>query len=348
MMMRRSKDSLFLIGIFIVLFSFSTSVYQSWLLRRMDAEGRLRVGASQQVRRRKDNVVDVADRPREGDKDGANAKSPYKSSAAQLKQGASSPSTVASTSSSSSSSPPHTVQQQQDEYVKNINNQVRKSLSRPKPWSKKPKGWETYGFHRTRRHFKCKLHAHDQTKPLPSLEDWKFLIDTYRDVVNDTSTKFDDPIPPTDGYTLTNERGERTPAPLYASRSETRGGRGLFASRDIREGELVMDGASSDYAFPDAMSWRRFVFTLAARSGTRKKACDVIDWCWTQQTEKSNGKYRIFSAMNISILLNGGDEGVWNVNPRSKLSSKFYATRDIKKGELSEVCCSARETLHSA
>lgn len=47
-----------------------------------------------------------------------------------------------------------------------------------------------------------------------------------------------------------------------------------------------------------------------------------------------NGKYKIFSAINISILLNSGnsDDEV-NINPESETSSKFYSLRDIMKGE---------------
>mmetsp|Transcript_26426 Transcript_26426/g.48625 ORF Transcript_26426/g.48625 Transcript_26426/m.48625 type:complete len:392 (+) Transcript_26426:53-1228(+) len=191
----------------------------------------------------------------------------------------------------------------------------------PSPWPK-PDGWEKYGFYKTRHHFKCKVHAHDQTKPLPSLEDWKLIRDTYKEFVDNIATTFDEPVPPTMGYTL----GKEGPAPFYAALSDGRG-RGLFASRDIKKGELVHDGNQSDFSFPDGMAWRRFIFSLP-----RKKACDVIDWSWTQQTEK-NGKYKIFSAMNISVLLNGGDETVYNLNPTSKTSSKMYATRDINKDE---------------
>ena len=58
----------------------------------------------------------------------------------------------------------------------------------------------------------------------------------------------------------------------------------------------------------------------------------MIDWAWTQTTTK-NGKYKIFSAINISILLNSGnsDDEV-NINPESETSSKFSSLRDIKRG----------------
>ena len=122
--------------------------------------------------------------------------------------------------------------------------------------------------------------------------------------------------------------GNGNPPPYYAGHGER--GRGLFASRDIKKGELVHDGSKSDIQFPsddDGLAWRRLVFNLP-----RNKACDVIDWSWTAQTEKG-GKYKLFSAVDISVLCNGGNDDTINVNPLSEFTSEMYATRDIKKGE---------------
>ena len=56
-------------------------------------------------------------------------------------------------------------------------------------------------------------------------------------------------------------------------------------------------------------------------------------WSWTQQTEE-NGEYKLFLAINISILFNnGGFEDTMNIKPPTSYSSKFYALRDIRKGE---------------
>lgn len=104
----------------------------------------------------------------------------------------------------------------------------------------------------------------------------------------------------------------------------------MFASRDIKFGELVHDGIKCDIQFPsndDGMAWRRLVFNLP-----RNKACDVIDWSWTAQTEKG-GKYKLFSAVDISVLCNGGNIDNFNINPNNDTSSQFYAIRDINKGE---------------
>lgn len=73
---------------------------------------------------------------------------------------------------------------------------------------------------------------------------------------------------------------------------------------------------------------RRFLHVLP-----REAACDILQWAWTQQYEK-NGPMMLLLEINIAILMNEGntDEEV-NVLPKDKYSSKFYATRNIKKDE---------------
>ena len=104
-------------------------------------------------------------------------------------------------------------------------------------------------------------------------------------------------------------------------------GRGLFASRDIKKGELIHDGTHSEIIFPSGMSWRKYIFALP-----RNKACDMIDWTWTQEHE-SDGKIHILTAMNIEVLWNGGNKQTMNTSPESDHSMKEYALRDIAKGE---------------
>ena len=201
-----------------------------------------------------------------------------------------------------------------------------KLLRRVQP---RPDNWQEMDFYDARHHFQCKRYAHRTKKPLPTLEEWIFLKNRYKEIVDSNVVWGDDTVLPTEGYDF-DDNGN--PPPWHAAHGER--GRGLFASRDITMGELVHDGAKSDVYFPNAMSWREFIFSLP-----RNKACDVIDWCWTQQVLVENGNggdfvYIIFSSMNISILINGGeDEDTMNVNPKSEYSSQFYALRDIKMGE---------------
>jgi len=197
-------------------------------------------------------------------------------------------------------------------------------FSYEKVWPK-PYGWESYSFGLIRKHFACSAYAHDKKKPLPTLQDWRLFRLQYNEMVDNKHIFHDDPVPPMMGYTLADTGG---PPPYYVKLSVNGRGRGLYASRDIKKGELAHDGTDSDLMFPDAMSWRRYIFSLP-----RNRACDMIEWTWTQKLEE-NGKHRIFAAINISIFLNGEtDVEDVNINPESSTSSKFYATRDIGKGE---------------
>ena len=62
----------------------------------------------------------------------------------------------------------------------------------------------------------------------------------------DAGAVFDDPVPPTVGYTL-DGRGAQ---PYYPKLLKGMG-RGLFASRDILKGEIIQRGTRSDITFPD-------------------------------------------------------------------------------------------------
>ena len=131
------------------------------------------------------------------------------------------------------------------------------------PWSR-PNDWQKMTYFDVRKYFQCKQYAHKLNKPLPTEEVWQYFRKMYIAIV-DKDAVFNDPIPPTQGYTL----GRKGASPFYAGHG-TRG-RGLFASRDIRKGELIHDGTKSDISFPSGMAWRDYIFALP-----RKEACDMI------------------------------------------------------------------------
>lgn len=222
---------------------------------------------------------------------------------------------------------PEEVEESEDE----INNEVDEKVSttgklftpdeKRHVWGKqvkRPEDWQSWGFFDVHGELGCGKHAHDMDKPLPDMDYWNFFRDKYKEVVN-SETKFDDPILPTDGYTMTN--GEKQP--YYAKKSPGKG-RGLFASRDIKKGELVHDGNASDLVMT-ADEWRSMIFALP-----QKMACDLSEWTWTQR-KKKDGPYKIFTAFNISILMNGSNKA--NTMPKCSHCSKMYAIRDIKKDE---------------
>jgi hypothetical protein len=188
-----------------------------------------------------------------------------------------------------------------------------------------PSDWETWSFGRFKKEFQCNKYLSRPQKSLYPMEYWQIMRQTYVEQV-DSTLVFDDPVPPTLGYSL---RVKGNTQPYYAGQSSTKRGRGLFASRNIRKGELVHDGANSDVSFPNANAWRRFLFHLPKK----EIACDVTEWTWTQR-QAPNGPMQIMTSFNIAVLMNEADtdEDV-NAVPMNSLSSSFYATRDIKKGE---------------
>ncbi|KAL7450279.1 hypothetical protein ACHAWC_002222 [Mediolabrus comicus] len=74
-----------------------------------------------------------------------------------------------------------------------------------------------------------------------------------------------------------------------------------------------------------ADEWRSMIFALP-----QKMACDLSEWSWTQR-QKKDGPYKLFTAYNISILMNGSNKP--NTMPKCSHCSKMYAIRDIKKDE---------------
>lgn len=197
----------------------------------------------------------------------------------------------------------------------------------PRPRTYLRQDWKKWSRHDFRKQFQCSHHLSVGTKAVPTLEYWQTLRDVYNSEV-DSSFAFDDPVPPTKGYTL-NENG---PPPYYADISPGRG-RGLFASRDIKKGELVdgiESGTKSDMIFTTTNAIRRYLLALP-----EPMACDVLEWTYTQKIVKG-GPPVLLCASDISSLMNSAwdDDVDANVMPKDKSSSVLlYASRDIKKGE---------------
>ena len=163
---------------------------------------------------------------------------------------------------------------------------------------KVPDDWESWGFYDIHHGFKCAEHANDMNKPLPDMEFWTYYRNVYKNVVDKDVVQFNDPIPPTEGYTLTTTNGEEK-QPYYAKRSPGKG-RGLFASRDIKKGEVVHDGTNSDVIM-SGKDFRRFLFALP-----QKMACDATEWvsvgcCTTLLRESYISFLLLFMILTILI-----------------------------------------------
>lgn len=194
-----------------------------------------------------------------------------------------------------------------------------------KTWSKTPDNWERMTFRELRSYYACNEHAHDQNKALPTLEEWMFLKKQYRELVNTQPLILDSQVSPTEGFSHGTNVNADTPPPYFAGQSKGKG-RGLFASRPIKKGELVHDGPRSSVAFPDAMSFRRLIVNLP-----RTIACDVTEWAWTQKISE-DGEMRILLDLNIAALMNSSHDEP-NIAPINNTQTKMYATRDIAQGE---------------
>ena len=197
---------------------------------------------------------------------------------------------------------------------------------------KKPRDWKTMGYHDYYHYFDCFPMRDYIDKPLPTVEDYEFLRQKYIEIV-DSNWRFDDPVPPTMGYSI--EKGKPFPPPFYAKLSPGKG-RGLFASRDIEEGELVhRGGLQNDVTFPsDGLAWKEYILSLP-----KNYACSVMDWQWTQLIRDADGEsFKLYLGLDIASLMNGSArrgklKATPNVLPKRETSMKYYALRDIAKDE---------------
>ncbi|EJK49351.1 hypothetical protein THAOC_31781 [Thalassiosira oceanica] len=174
-------------------------------------------------------------------------------------------------------------------------------------WPRRPE-WKEMDYHSIREDlFNCDDNYHDWPDlQLPTEEQWSYFKQVYRDVVNSTY-KYEDVVPSSEGYSFDDEHNR---PPYYAAKSDI-AGRGLFASRFINKGEKVHDGPRSSVEFPSADVFRDYIFSL-----TRNRACDVLAWSWTQIVPGSFNETKIYTAFDISILMNDG-YGDSNVGPKT-------------------------------
>eukprot|EP00527_Entomoneis_sp_CCMP2396_P007610 CAMPEP_0198137426 /NCGR_PEP_ID=MMETSP1443-20131203/905_1 /TAXON_ID=186043 /ORGANISM="Entomoneis sp., Strain CCMP2396" /LENGTH=266 /DNA_ID=CAMNT_0043798835 /DNA_START=86 /DNA_END=886 /DNA_ORIENTATION=- len=121
----------------------------------------------------------------------------------------------------------------------------------------------------------------------------------------------------------------------YAAQTRDKG-RGVFASRDIKKGEIVCSGSSNYAVFHSGSSYRKFVFALPADS-----ACDAMEWSWVE-SQWENGEAAIFICLDEASLVNSGSRkephniGCPLANT-SECQFNDYALRDIASGE--EILC---------
>lgn len=169
------------------------------------------------------------------------------------------------------------------------------------------------GFGAMHQDWKCRSHAHSQTKPLYTPEMWDYIWMKFQQ-----STKFPFPKP-------TNCPVE----PFYVNRTTDGKGRGNFASRNISKGSLVHSGHPNTVFFLDNASFYRFITSLP-----RQFACDVLEWAW-QQDLTDSGNVVLCLNLDDSVFFNhGGYDDTNNIEMKGgRTSLDFYAMRDIQQHE---------------
>ena len=127
-------------------------------------------------------------------------------------------------------------------------------------------------------------------------------------------------------------------------------GRGLKASRDIRQGEMIIKTNNNTVVFHDSHTFRKFLFAMSDRfpdSGAGM-VCDILIWAWPQDLD--GGVTAAVVDLNNANLLNdwalesdeedGDDDNGKGDSPNVKcrqlgktISLECLASKDIMKGE---------------
>jgi len=154
----------------------------------------------------------------------------------------------------------------------------------------------------------CYDHAQVQYKRLYTDDDWNTLWQKFQD-----ASLYPYPIP---------NPSKRL---YYTAYSDGRG-RGNFASRNIKQGEMIYDGYKNAAFFQEGESFKRFVALLS-----KEAACDVLEWAFMQDLT-NDGNAVLVLDMDGGALFNDGSP-YHNIENKEKSSLNKYAIRDIQEGE---------------
>ena len=144
---------------------------------------------------------------------------------------------------------------------------------------------------------------------------------------------------PTKQYRKNDKRLSKAPPdfvpPIKAGQTKDGKGRGLFATRDIKRGEMTYGGTKNYIFFATGHNYRRFLDAL-----DDEMACDLMKFTWPQEGIGPNGESVIWGPMDGNALMNDGGKDRANTGcPPGMHCGKFdeYALRDVKRGE--ELLC---------
>lgn len=154
----------------------------------------------------------------------------------------------------------------------------------------------------------CFAHALIQKKRIYNDDDWYYIWEKFQD-----ASLYPYPIP-----TCSNRL-------YYTSYSDGKG-RGNFASRNIKEGEMIYNGYKNAAFFQEGESFKRFLSLLS-----KEAACDVLEWSFMQDLT-NDGNVVLALDLDGGALFNDGSPHQ-NMQYKDKWSLNKYASRDIRKGE---------------
>ena len=160
-----------------------------------------------------------------------------------------------------------------------------------------------------------------ETRPLYTQQDWTYLRDFYRR--EGTKVKI------AQGF---NRNGF---IPLFHAGLTTNGKeRGIFATRDIKAGEMVYGGKYNYAFFKDGASYRKFLNSMP-----NHMACDVMQWAWIQSLVNDVYDKLIVLKLDESSFTNQGsgkkDNNIGCPKGMNCKTNPFddFALHDLKKGE---------------
>ena len=112
----------------------------------------------------------------------------------------------------------------------------------------------------------------DEQRPVHSMDTWMHLRQAYEDAVGGHSKSSISPI----------SRGNGFGIPIEARRISDHG-RGVFATKGAKEGDLVWAARNQSAHFGTGATYRKFLATI-----DKDLACDVLQWAYVQSDWNSN------------------------------------------------------------
>lgn len=164
---------------------------------------------------------------------------------------------------------------------------------------------ESFGFEDLYYKLDCVAHATNPQKPLLSRKIWAHMQKKFAELAEP-------------GVTLIRP-DKKKGAEFYSAFSDGKG-RGAFAARNFKKGELVHDGNFNTAFWNDGWAWKRYVMALP-----KPLRCDVMEWTWTQEVG-DNGWFLCLS-LNDASFLNSGGEWASNIATTNETTLEFYALR---------------------